>query len=323
MRRLQSHTAHHHHHQVCLTGQLAAPLPTPTDPYHLYRRLRCRNPAPFSAFFRHDPAHRLVYSNTKHRNHQAPNPAIAICCSSPERFLRVSRQGGVVESKPIKGTVRRGKTTEEDAALAAGLAACEKNRAENLMIVDLVRNDVARVCRPGSVTVPKLMAVETYATVHQLVSTVVGELKEGKDAIDAVVASFPGGSMTGAPKKRTIEIIERLEAEGRGPYSGALGYVSLDGLSADWNIVIRTAVVTPGAVTVGAGGAIVALSEREKEYDEMVLKAAAVADAFGSSLAGAPPEEEEGEEEEAEAAPVVVVSNGASKEAVGSSVAAG
>ncbi len=280
------------HKQVCLTGQLSAPLPTPADPLGLYCRLRRRNPAPFSAFLRHDPHCRLLpttSTTTTTTTTTTPAPAVALCCSSPERFLRVSRPGPSpgrpftrVESKPIKGTVRRGQAPEEDAALAAALAACDKNRAENLMIVDLVRNDVARVCRPGSVAVPKLMAVETYATVHQLVSTVAGELAPGLDAVDAIVASFPGGSMTGAPKKRTMEIIERLEGGSpRGPYSGALGYISLDGLAADLNIVIRTAVVTPGEVAVGAGGAIVALSEREKEYGEMVLKARAVAGALG------------------------------------------
>jgi para-aminobenzoate synthetase len=282
--------------QVCLTGQLSATLPTPTDPFHLYRRLRQRNPAPFAAFLRHDPTSRLLPPGTATRT---PAPAIAICCSSPERFLRVSRgKQGKVESKPIKGTVRRGQGPEEDAALAAGLAACEKNRAENLMIVDLVRNDVARVCRPGSVRVPRLMAVETYATVHQLVSTVAGELAPGRDAVDAIVASFPGGSMTGAPKKRTMEIIERLEGGGRGPYSGALGYISLDGLAADLNIVIRTAVVTPGEVTVGAGGAIVALSERENEYAEMILKARAVAGALGSAPPPPPVREQQQQQQQ-------------------------
>jgi len=272
-------------YEVCLTGQLAADLPPSLDPFYLYRRLRRKNPAPFSAYLRHDPLRRLRQAQDGQGGREGgvegagavAAPAVAICCSSPERFLRVNRASRQVESKPIKGTVRRGHTAEEDVVLAAGLAACEKNRAENLMIVDLVRNDISRIACPGSVNVPRLMAVETYATVHQLVSTVTGVLAEGKDAIDAVVASFPGGSMTGAPKKRTMEIISRLEGgQERGPYSGALGYVAMDGLAADLNIVIRTAVCAPGLVTVGAGGAIVAMSDREKEYEEMVLKARAV-----------------------------------------------
>jgi len=282
-------------YEVCLTGQLAAEIPPSLDPFHLYRRLRRKNPAPFSAYLRHDPLRRLRQAQNGQGWREegmegvgaagaavAPAaPAVAVCCSSPERFLRVNRASRHVESKPIKGTVRRGQTAEEDAVLAAGLAACEKNRAENLMIVDLVRNDISRIACPGSVKVPRLMAVETYATVHQLVSTVTGMLAEGKDAIDAVVASFPGGSMTGAPKKRTMEIITRLEGgRERGPYSGALGYVAMDGLAADLNIVIRTAVCAPGVVTVGAGGAIVAMSDREKEYEEMILKARAVAGAL-------------------------------------------
>ena len=184
-----------------------------------------------------------------------------------------------MESKPIKGTIRRGSTAAEDVANSAALSASEKDRAENLMIVDLVRNDFGRVSEVGTVTVPKLMSVESYATVHQLVSTIRGTIRPDLTVFDAVKSSFPGGSMTGAPKRRTMDLIHSVEGGvPRGPYSGSVGYFSVGG-AVDLNIVIRTAVVTPGEVSVGAGGAITHLSDVKGEYEEMLLKGRVVVEA--------------------------------------------
>ncbi|GAB3445792.1 aminodeoxychorismate synthase component I [Actinophytocola sediminis] len=236
-------------YEICLTNQLVAD--GKLDPWPAYRRLRRQHPEPFAALLR--LGERSVLS------------------ASPERFLRVWPDG-LVESRPIKGTRPRGDSEVDDQRLRAELAASAKDRAENLMIVDLVRNDLGTVAELGSVTVTELFAVESHPTVHQLVSTVRARLRADRGAVDCVRAAFPGGSMTGAPKIRTMEIIDRLEGGPRGVYSGALGYFSANG-AADFSIVIRTLVVEPDRVSYGIGGAIIALSEPDSEVAETAVKA--------------------------------------------------
>ena len=240
-------------YEVCLTAQTVARIqnPSPELVFELYRRQRAHNSAPYAAYLRCGD--------------------FSVLSSSPERFLSVDEQRNA-QTKPIKGTIARGATPEEDAAAAAWLRTDEKTRAENLMIVDLLRNDLSTVSDPASVRVPVLMGVESYSTVHQLVSTVNSRLREGISAVTAARACFPGGSMTGAPKPSTMQIIEGLEGRARGVYSGALGFVSADG-SANLSIVIRTLVAhDEGTVTLAAGGAIVADSDPAAEYEEMLTK---------------------------------------------------
>lgn len=223
------------------------------DAWSAYQRLRVINPAPFSAYF--------------------STPYARILSASPELFLQVA--GGCVETRPIKGTRPRSGHARADAEIAEALRASGKDRAENVMIVDLLRNDLSKNCRPGSVRVPKLFDVESYATVHHLVSTVTGELNAGRDAIDLLRGCFPGGSVTGAPKLRAMQIIEELEPHRRGVYCGAMGYISCDGGMA-LNIAIRTMVVSGGEIRFWAGGGIVADSVMEDEYQETFDKAAAM-----------------------------------------------
>jgi para-aminobenzoate synthetase len=242
-------------YELCLTDELR--ITTGLDPLTLHRVLRRRSPAPHASFVRIG--------------------GVTLVSSSPERFLSVDRTGAV-ESRPIKGTAPRGADPAEDARARAALAASAKDRAEHLMIVDLARHDLGAVCAVGSVHVPELMVVEPYATVHQLVSSVRGTLAPGRDATDAVRAAFPPGSMTGAPKERTMELLDALEDRPRGPYAGAVGYLALNG-AADLAVTIRTAVCTAGEVRIGAGGAIVLQSDPAAEVDELLLKARAVVEA--------------------------------------------
>lgn len=246
-------------YEVCLTNMLEAE--GCLDPSDAYLHLRRQNPTPLGAYLR--------------------TPQVSVLSTSPERFLRISN-GGRVQSKPIKGTRPRGGTPEEDLANLADLHTSEKDRSENLMIVDLVRHDLGRTAAVGSVKVDRLFDVESYATVHQLVSTVSSQLAAEASPVQCVKAAFPPGSMTGAPKLRTMRIIDRLELGARGIYSGAVGYFSLNG-AVDLSVLIRTVVAVPDRVQYGVGGAIVALSDAEAEYQETVTKAAPLLKLLGDA----------------------------------------
>jgi para-aminobenzoate synthetase len=246
-------------YEICLTNTVN--MNTSIDPLRTYSHLRRISPVPYGALL--------------------DFPGVAVLSASPERFLQIGVDR-VAESKPIKGTRPRGASPFEDEALRLDLLSNEKDHAENLMIVDLLRNDLNTVCEIGSVHVPKLFAVETYAPVHQLVSTIRGTLRPEESAVSAVRASFPGGSMTGAPKLRTMEIIDRLEEGPRGVYSGSIGWFSLSG-AADLNIVIRTLVATPQDVSFGIGGAIIALSDAAGEFEETVVKSRSVVTAVAAT----------------------------------------
>jgi para-aminobenzoate synthetase component I len=239
-------------YQLCLTNE--ATISGAVDDVQTYLALRTSSETHHGAFMRIG--------------------GVAVLSASPEQFLTVSPDG-VVESKPIKGTRPRGGSPASDRRFRDELQSSEKERAENLMIVDLMRNDIGRVSALGTVEVTSLLAVESYPHVHQLVSTIRGQLADGLYAVDAVVACFPAGSMTGAPKRRATELLERIEGRARGIYSGALGYFSVDG-AVDLAMVIRTIIVDANGATIGAGGGITAMSVPAEELDEAHLKARAV-----------------------------------------------
>ncbi len=234
--------------QANLSQRLEAPWPE--HPFELYRTLRRVNPAPFAAYVDAGPA--------------------AVVSASPERFLRVSE--GVVETRPIKGTAPRGLTPMHDMALEQALQESDKDQAENVMIVDLLRNDLSRVCEDHTVNVTELCVTEHYPSVHHLVSTVVGRLQPGRGGVELLRASFPGGSITGAPKVRAMEIIAELEPTRRSVYCGSIGYLGFDG-AMDTSIVIRTFIVKDGTAYFQVGGGIVVDSDPQKEYTETLAKA--------------------------------------------------
>jgi para-aminobenzoate synthetase component I len=243
--------------QANITQVFEANTPQGFDAFALYQQLREKNPAPFATLMDYD--------------------GVKIISSSPERLIRCIDR--LAEARPIKGTRRRDADPLRDAGLIAELQASRKDRAENVMIVDLLRNDLSLVCKPGTVKVPVLCGLETYANVHHLVSVVQGELFENVSAVDLVRAVFPGGSITGAPKVRAMEIIAELEQFPRGVYCGAMGYFGFNG-SCDFNIGIRTVQVANGVMRVQGGGGITARSDPAAEYEESVLKVQRIMEAM-------------------------------------------
>jgi para-aminobenzoate synthetase component I len=243
--------------QANITQQFEAPEPQSFDAFKLYEQLRHKNPAPFATLMDYDD--------------------IKIISSSPERLIRYD--GKTAEARPIKGTRRRSDDATKDAALIADLQSSRKDRAENVMIVDLLRNDLSIVSKPGTVKVPVLCGLETYANVHHLVSVVQGELVDNITAVGLVQAVFPGGSITGAPKVRAMEVIAELEAAPRGVYCGAMGYFSFNG-TCDFNIGIRTVQVADGLMRVQGGGGITAKSDGAAEYEESIIKVQRIMDAM-------------------------------------------
>lgn len=235
------------------------------DPWQAYRKLRSAAPAPHGAYFN--------------------LPFAQILSNSPERFLRVA--GGLVETRPVKGTAPRAADAHDDRRNAEALLGSAKNRAENVMIVDLLRNDLGKVCRPGSIAVPALCVLESFPTVHHLVSEIRGSRSPGRDALEVLRACFPGGSVTGAPKRRAMEIIEELEPERRGIYCGAIGYLDCRG-GMDTSVAIRTAVYADGSLHFHGGGGIVAESDVQAEYRETLDKVAAFLRFAGSNTATPP-----------------------------------
>ena len=260
-------------YQANLTRRLATRFDR--DPWPLYRRLRTGDPSLFSAYLDLGggaPGHASALGS-------APARPRAILSASPEPFLSVTRDGRV-STDPIKGTRPRGRTPGEDRALARELLTSAKDRAENVMIVDVLRNDLGRVCRPGTVRVPRLCRLERTAAVQHLVSTVTGRLTAGQDAFDLLRASFPGGSITGAPKIRAMEILRGLEPTRRGPYTGALGWIGPDGAMAT-SILIRTLVADGTQLSLHVGGGITWGSDPRAEWDETVAKASGPLGAIG------------------------------------------
>ena len=245
--------------QLCLTNQIS--IEHDADALKTFLSLRESNPAPYGGYLKLG--------------------GVEIVSSSPEQFLKVSASGKV-SSKPIKGTRPRSKDLAEDIQIADELVNNEKERAENLMIVDLMRNDLGRVCESDSIVVEKLFDIESYATVHQLVSTVTGTLRADQNATSALAACFPAGSMTGAPKIRAVEILKELEAAPREIYSGAFGYLGFDG-SADFGMTIRTLVFEGNSASLGVGGGITIDSDPASEFEETMLKSKALLRALGGN----------------------------------------